>query len=185
MLKYAVINHSKSNMTRPRPSRPTWKLHFVQVLREQAREKERLSRALRRMFEAEVSKRRTFARATLHIKAESEGMAAILNGDACEGLECRTDEVGLSFMRCNVSFSCIGYLRDGCMFLFRVHYRVDVDEIFWPAKYNDIHKMCVIDVDTDVLGTKYCLLLVKPTMSPVCQYLCACDSYGTLYFWTT
>ncbi|CAN0358839.1 unnamed protein product, partial [Ectocarpus sp. 8 AP-2014] len=62
------------------------------VLREQAREKERLSRALRRLFEAEVSKRRTFARQTLQTRADAEGMAAILRDDACEGLECRTEE---------------------------------------------------------------------------------------------
>lgn len=63
------------------------------VLREQAREKERLSRALRRMLEAEVSKRRTFAKLTLQTKAEAEGVAAILRDDPCEGLECRTVEV--------------------------------------------------------------------------------------------
>lgn len=64
-----------------------------QVLREQAREKERLSRALRRMFEAEISKRRTFAKLALQAKAEAEGLAAILRDDACEGLELKTDEV--------------------------------------------------------------------------------------------
>ncbi len=69
------------------------------MLREQAREKERLSRALRRMLEAEVSKRRTFAKLMLQTKAESEGIAAILRDDACEGLECRTAEVTAKVFR--------------------------------------------------------------------------------------
>lgn len=45
------------------------------------------------MFDGEVSKRRTFAKATLQTRAEAEGLSAILRDDACEGLECHTDEV--------------------------------------------------------------------------------------------
>lgn len=45
------------------------------------------------MFDGEVSKRRTFAKATLQTRAEAEGLSAILRDDACEGLECHTEEV--------------------------------------------------------------------------------------------
>ena len=45
------------------------------------------------MFDGEVSKRRAFAKATLQTRAEAEGLSAILRDDACEGLECHTEEV--------------------------------------------------------------------------------------------
>lgn len=48
---------------------------------------------MRRVFEAELSKRRAFARLALSARAEAEGLAALIRDDACEGLEYTTEEV--------------------------------------------------------------------------------------------
>ena len=41
----------------------------------------------------ELSKRKAFAKQALQVKADAEGLFAILGEDACEGLECLTEKV--------------------------------------------------------------------------------------------
>lgn len=42
-----------------------------------------------------MSKRRTFAKVALQVKAEAESLSAILRDDACEGLHCTSEEVSV------------------------------------------------------------------------------------------